>query len=198
MLLLNMRRAVAAGELPCDCGFENVEGVVAVMDTAEDGSMLASASSSADLLMEAVEASSPPLMNIETLMTVAACALQKRTAVFYTPGTLSMLASTQLYTVCMNGTEMWLVEKGQDVNDAARQYAREHKMVYIDSRYSHVFHMFGVATVMHEIMEEHNELDTVVLPMRLYEVGWPLVAGCAFYAKCVGAQTLANLTVHAG
>lgn len=43
--------------------------------------------------------------------------------------------------------------------------------------------MVGAATVANEMLDANPNLETIVIPLRLYSVGWSYVAGISLFAK---------------
>jgi hypothetical protein len=113
-----------------------------------------------------------------------------------------------LYTVKQLGAKVSFFDGERRAAVAhAQQLAQEKHLIYIEPLYNKAvssdlctyinvcpctcvtplilcqFSVIGAATVALEIVEQQPELDTIVLPLRLYSVGWTVIYGVAFFIK---------------
>ncbi|EFA82169.1 threonine ammonia-lyase [Heterostelium album PN500] len=100
--------------------------------------------------------------------------LKNKFIIYVAPGELSLLQVVQ-------GDISTCYER-------ARKHASDLHMVYIDLKFSLHYSMIGAATLAEEIMEKSEDRETIVIPLRLYTVGWSYVSGLSLYLKMIKPQ----------
>eukprot|EP00002_Diphylleia_rotans_P016135 TRINITY_DN3135_c0_g1_i1.p1 TRINITY_DN3135_c0_g1~~TRINITY_DN3135_c0_g1_i1.p1 ORF type:complete len:1056 (-),score=245.73 TRINITY_DN3135_c0_g1_i1:63-3230(-) len=107
--------------------------------------------------------------------------------IFVSEGVLNLLALTQIECLMqIQGTRFVIKSmNGQETIEAARNFALENSMVFVEPAHNPQFMMIGAATVGCEMMRAQAVPQCIIIPMRTFERGWATVSGIAYYCKMV-------------
>eukprot|EP01133_Synstelium_polycarpum_P016177 gene16177-19254_t len=110
--------------------------------------------------------------------------LKMRCIIYVAPGDLTLLQFVQLYMCHARGAKI-IFHKGDTTTcfERALQHASDMHMVYIELKYTLHFSLLGAATLATEMLEQSDDRETIVIPLRLYEVGWSYVSAISMFAK---------------
>ncbi|GAM27661.1 hypothetical protein SAMD00019534_108370, partial [Acytostelium subglobosum LB1] len=110
--------------------------------------------------------------------------LKMKFIIYVAPGQLSLLQVVQLYMCHARGAKL-IFHKGntKECYERAQQHANDLHMVYIELKFSLQFSLIGSATLAEEIMEQSPDRQTIVIPLRLYTIGWSYVSSIPLYLK---------------
>ncbi|KYR00103.1 threonine ammonia-lyase [Tieghemostelium lacteum] len=112
--------------------------------------------------------------------------LKFKCIIYVSPGELSLSQITRLYMCHARGAKL-IFHKG-DIESCvgrANQHANDMSMVFLDLRFIQQFAVLGAATLAHEMYVYSKDRETVIIPLRIYQVGWTYVSGISMYYKLV-------------
>ncbi|KAF2075271.1 hypothetical protein CYY_003400 [Polysphondylium violaceum] len=116
--------------------------------------------------------------------------LKMKFIIYIGPGDLTLSQVTRLHMANARGAKI-IFHKG-DISscfERALQHAKDMHMVFIDVKTIPQYFLLGSATMAHEMIETSPDRDTVIIPLRMYSVGWSYVCAMAYYYKIVKPKT---------
>ncbi|EGG16087.1 threonine ammonia-lyase [Cavenderia fasciculata] len=110
--------------------------------------------------------------------------LKMKFIIYVAPGKLNILQVVQLYMCHARGAKI-IFHKGdtQTCYQRAKQHANDLHMVFVDMKFNPQFSLIGAGTLASEMMEDCNDRDAIIIPLRMYSVGWSYVSAISLFYK---------------
>ena len=120
---------------------------------------------------------------LDTMAYIAHSAMNLDVTVFCPNNSnLPLSQLVQLFSLKLMGADIYFTSSQNLMTDALN-YATKSNLILIENKYTFQYSLLGAGTLANEMLSSKSDAKTLLLPVRVFDIGFPLIAGISFFAK---------------